>query len=752
MRTSIAAVGVLLSSLCGCSSDDDDGGAPSEHKVAISELMYRPVLEESFEDLHEFIELHNWGQVDVDLAGFQLTGGIDFTFDTSVMLPAGEYLVVAKDAAALRSVAGYALDDVTVVGDYARTLDNGHDVVELSDDAMRLADRIEYDDGFPWPHAANAFGAGESWLSVEHTPLEAHRGRGHSLERVRSDLDGTTVANWVPSPLDAPTPGRPNTGAADVLPTILLAWNTRALGGSATIAEADEVLLTLTLGGESPAIGVSVEYFVEDVTREDEMRRVVAAVDDGTGPDVAEGDGQYSALLPPQAENSIVRFRVLLDVASEARPISPRPTDPYEWHAYFVDPGIATTSPVHHLFIDPGRWTQLWDNIEGGRVLGCEPSPTWNGRVPAVLVHGGVVYDVQVRYQGSRWNRTNGPALRGWSQAGPQRPNPPQALSWRIAFPRYRRLDDKKAISINKLTQACPGLTTSVGFALFDAAGMPTPQTRYTRLHINGGYYHYGLEIERPGTTMLKRYHEQVAEQQGRPAASVGHLFKSAGCNCDEGPYGWGDGRLLDENCGYSPYERYVYTYGRKTHEWASHDELIALIEGLHTARDAGTDALRSYLSEHFDVELSLSYLAVINWAAPFDDMFQNHFLYQRRDGRWMFTPWDLDNNFGGDLGPDASFYVGEQGDRDNRSGWWNYFKDSFFEAYRDEFTQRLRSLSDGPLHPDQVGAVVDEVAATMNIEEAEAAPAGTDCDFGRAAADFKDFASRRHAALDALH
>jgi len=730
-----------------------DGGIvmQSDLAVAISEVMYHPVLEESFEDHHEFVELHNHGTAAVDLGGFALRGGVELSLPAGVMLPPDGYLVVAKDAEALRTVPGYMLDQATVIGDYAGELDNGGETIELFDAAGALVDRVTYDDDFPWPHAADALGAGESWLAAELLPLEGHRARGHSLERVRSDLDGTSVANWVPSPLDGATPGRPNAGAAQTLPAVVIGYNTTTLLGGATITASDAVALTLTLGGAPPPAGLAVEFFVDDVARGDEARSIVMPVDDGTGADSAAGDGQYAVELPSQSENSIVRFRVLLDSGAGPEPISPRPTDPYEFHAYFVDPGVETDTALHHLFVDPARWTQLWDNLGDGRVNGCEPSPTWNERQPAVLAHGGRVYDVQVRYQGSRWNRTNGRVVRNWSHPGPDRPTPPMALSWRIAFPRYQRLDDKKAITINKLTQSCPGLTTAVGMALFDAVDTPTPETRYARLHINGGYFHYGLEVERPGDTMLARYHERLAARTGQARQPIGHLFKSAGCNCDEGPYGWGDGRQLDEHCGYSAYDRYVSTYGRKTHEWASHDALIALIDGLHAARAEGPDALRAYLTAQFDVELTLGYLAVINWSAPFDDMFQNHFLYQRRDGRWMFAPWDLDRNFGGHLAADGSFYIGEQGDRDNRSGWWNYFKDSFLDVYRDEFTARLRTLSEGPLHPDRVGAIVDEVAGSMNILEAEAAPAGTDCDFRGAADDFKAFATRRYEEVGRL-
>jgi hypothetical protein len=147
-----------------------------------------------------------------------------------------------------------------------------------------------------------------------------------------------------------------------------------------------------------------------------------------------------------------------------------------------------------------------------------------------------------------------------------------------------------------------------------------------------------------------------------------------------------------------------------------------------------------------------LDYLAVINWSAPWDDMFQNYFLYQRRsDEKWMFVPWDLDQTFGGYQGADASVFLGEEGDSDNREGWWNYFKDSFLEAYRDEFVARLQTLNDTVLHPDHIKPLVDATLASADVDEAEQAPAGVDCSFEAAAASFKQFVDDRHALVGSL-
>src|SRR3989442_15571214 len=66
-------------------------GACAQATVVISEIMYHPVEEPSFnadgtpildlyEDVHEFIELHNDGTNTVSLAGWQISGGVNFVF------------------------------------------------------------------------------------------------------------------------------------------------------------------------------------------------------------------------------------------------------------------------------------------------------------------------------------------------------------------------------------------------------------------------------------------------------------------------------------------------------------------------------------------------------------------------------------------------------------------------------------------------------------------------------------------------
>ena len=720
--------------------------------VFISEILYHPVLEESLEDAHEFVEIHNAGTESISIAGWRLAGGIEYSFPAGAEIASGAYLVVAKSRAALLAIAEYGLDPSKVLGDYERELDNGGDKVALIALDGRGVDSVSYDDEFPWPASADALGAGERWLDQDLRPLEQHRYRGRSLERVSFAVPAGEFYNWVASPLDGATPGRPNASAREKpLPAAARVLVLSKTAGVESIRANEEVLVQVRFEPEAPAGPVEIEHFVEDVVRAQKgLPEVARMFDDGFGGgDLVAGDRIYTATLPGKPANTLVRYRIRADREGGSEPVAPEASHPNGWFAYFVSPVINTNTRVYQILISPQNWGQLWTNIQGGRVQGCAPRASWDAQVPAVFIHENRVYDVRVRYQGSRWNRTNGLAISTWPYPRPS-VGPLLALSWRIGFPRYARLEGKEALILNKLTQGCPGYNAGMGYRLFDEAGLPGCQARFVRLHINGGYYHYMIELERPGEAMMERYERELAQKSGRPRQQVGHLYKSMGCNCDEGPWGWGDERILSPYCGHAKEVRYAYTYERKTHKWCSHDELIELIEELNKARAKGRDAVRAYLEAYFDVDLLLDYVAIMNWSVPFDDMFQNHFFYQRlSDGKWIVFPWDLDQNFGFWQGAQSSLYMGQQGDSSNRSGWWNYLKDAVLRHYRAEYEDRLLLLNNTILHPDNVLALIRAVTDELDPQEAASAPGGVGCSFSGGESVVRNFAITRHAFVN---
>ena len=720
-----------------------DTGPSVPPAVRITEIMYHPVAEAAYEDIHEFIELHNAGSIAVDLSGWSMSDGVSYDFGDRVLAP-GETLVLTGQPEAVR--AQYPdLEPDGVLGQWEGNLADGGERVSLSDAAGELVDSVRYDDASPWPLGPDALGAQEAFLPAEVGPLSTHSGRGRSLQRVSLAGTSDSPCSWRASPLDGMDPGRVDSVSA-AAPLSCVEAVSFGAGGEGPLPPDAEIVVTVHAAG--PLDVPVLEWFVDDVYRRDEATETVALRDDGSGGDPVAGDGAYTAVLPAQPGQSILRARVWADMGGGTEAAAPREGDPGGWLSHYVAEPRDGETRAYEIFIHPDDWTTMWTAVTPGRVLDCDKNPGWETRVPAVFIHDGTVHDVLVRYQGSRWNRRNGASMTGGPAPGPAEPSPNRALSWSVKFPRYNTLDGRKRISLNKLTQSCPGSTTVVGFQLFEAVGLPVPQTRYARLFVNGEYYNYTLELESPGTGMLERWLEELADADpDRPEEpAVPHLFKSGGCNCDEGPYGWGDERPLTDACGWTALERYEATYERKTHDWAGHEALQALIEDLDAARGSDDATLRTFLADRFDVDAVLSYMAVMNWGVPFDDMFQNHYLLQRQsDGRWLMAPWDLDQDFGGWKGAGASIYMGELGDRDNRSGWWNRIKDSFLRVYRAEYEARLFELNETVLHPDNVIPLVDDNEAQWSLSEAGASPAGPQCDFPGGAQAFRDFAAARH-------
>src|ERR1043166_9028044 len=68
--------------------------------VVINEIMYAPISE-LVED--QYLELYNQGTNPVNLSDWKFTQGIDFKFPPNAILPAGGYVVVAKNAARMLS-------------------------------------------------------------------------------------------------------------------------------------------------------------------------------------------------------------------------------------------------------------------------------------------------------------------------------------------------------------------------------------------------------------------------------------------------------------------------------------------------------------------------------------------------------------------------------------------------------------------------------------------------------------------------
>jgi len=156
-------------------------------EVVISEIMYHPIT--TLED-DEFLELQNRTGAAIDLGGWRMRGEADFDFAPGTTIPAGGWLVLAKNPAHL--IAAYpGLNTANTVGPFSGS---------LSDRTGRLALRK--------PVAYTPEGGVPETIDVEVDALTYETGGrwgkwsdggGSSLELVDARADGRLAGSWADS-------------------------------------------------------------------------------------------------------------------------------------------------------------------------------------------------------------------------------------------------------------------------------------------------------------------------------------------------------------------------------------------------------------------------------------------------------------------------------------------------------------------------------------------------------------------------
>jgi len=154
--------------------------------VVFNEIMYHPKGTGAASDAQEYVELYNQMGVPVDLSGWSLKSGVDFTFDEGTILAGGGHLVIAADPAALQAATGFG----GAIGPYSGHLSNSGEKLELDDKTGRVMDSVSYDTKGDWPVAPD--------------------GSGVSLAKANPNTASAPAANWVASAQVGGTPGAVN--------------------------------------------------------------------------------------------------------------------------------------------------------------------------------------------------------------------------------------------------------------------------------------------------------------------------------------------------------------------------------------------------------------------------------------------------------------------------------------------------------------------------------------------------------------
>ena len=143
--------------------------ATAQAGVVIHEIHHTPDVKQ---EPVEFVELHNDGVAAVSLAGWELSGAVEFRFPANTAVAGGGFVVVAANPAALRAKFGVT----NALGPWVGRLSGEGETLVLRDAAAAEVDRVDYGLGFPWPTVGDA--------------------PGNSIELLHPSLDNELGGNW----------------------------------------------------------------------------------------------------------------------------------------------------------------------------------------------------------------------------------------------------------------------------------------------------------------------------------------------------------------------------------------------------------------------------------------------------------------------------------------------------------------------------------------------------------------------------
>lgn len=427
-------------------------------QVVINEIMYRPAPAIPENPAAEWVELHNSGNQTVDLSGWKLSKAVQFTF-TNVALAPGNFLVVAGGLNQFRTLYPQVTN---VIGTWTGKLGNNGDELELVNAAGQKMDSVGYANEGDWaerrasdPYPGHPeWWAGWKWVS-------AADGGGASLELVNPRLANQHGQSWAASRASGGTPGAPNSVLTNGIPPLILDVRHLPAVPRSTNQVIVSARITPALSGVS---AVSLFYRVDGSSTFESK----SMVDDGAHGDGLAGDGVYGAVLPAQADKTVVEFYVrAADLTGLAR-TWPGPTDESGTQGanalYQVDDfDYAGTQPVYR-FITAARewdqWVNLMDNVPNGRYSNAR----MNGALVRVDSTG-----TETRYRISLRNRGAG-----------TRSARPHNLS--LGIPGDQDLGGIRRLDFNTRT-----LHSQVAAnALFSAAGLLNAYGAPVQVRING--------------------------------------------------------------------------------------------------------------------------------------------------------------------------------------------------------------------------------------------------------------------------
>ena len=573
-------------------------------EVVINEIMYRPLSGNALENpAQEFIELYNTDPENpVSLTGWRFTKGVNFQFDPEAVIAPGGYLVVAANLTAFNA----KYPGVASLGNWEGQLSNSGERIKLVDSEDNEVDEVEYSDQGDWAQRVREISDRENGWTWSSPADDA----SHSLELHNPALINGNGQNWSAGTDAQGSPGEANSRFnTNIAPLI------RSLKHWPIVPDpAHEVAISAKITDEdAPLIDAVVRWRISTGNPGPFNSSTMS------GPDE---DGRYTAMLPPQAEGSVVEFYAQASDGTNTR-TWPAVTDQGQVANahYLVDNTAQQPGEALYRVVMTAADRNQWRSIDRGSDAQIN--------VTFIASEGG---RDTVRYRSGIRVRGNG--SRSFTP-------PPM----RINIPRENPWNGDTKLNVNSRYSPLQ----LIGMNLFRSTGLPTPDAKRVQFQINGDNEARNDDTMRGSFVHLEPISDEMIGDKF-PANDGGNLYKKRSANPSRDEKRWGV--HFEDTVRYNEPNWYLADdWTKLTNEsrgdW---DDLQQFVEVMHQA--GGADYLEE-VSPIINIAQWTRWFAVMTILNSYETSLSNgidddYSMYSGTvDSRFVLLPHDLDTIFG---------------------------------------------------------------------------------------------------------
>ena len=254
--------------------------------------------------------------------------------------------------------------------------------------------------------------------------------------------------------------------------------------------------------------------------------------------------------------------------------------------AKFELPPLQTSVPEYELVMDPNTLAKFYVDVE-------------TPEQPATFVHDGHSEPVMVRLRGQ--------GSRQWPKK-----------SWHVKFPKGTHFDHRHVINFLSEYREQSMMADKLGYDLLGSMHGPAPKASYATLRINGNYAGVFSEVEHVGTRFTKFHHFPDAEAT---------IYRCPRNDCEM-------------KTTRAPFQS---NWIKKSNLGESDDVLHDFLDAINHAPEP---EFARILEDKMELEIYLRAMvddALISM--NINEGSGSYVIYDRRMGRWVYVPWDLNNS-----------------------------------------------------------------------------------------------------------